>query len=192
MSRSLSLDVLDNLRVASPCSMKWEQLDSTGDAGDRVRHCGQCELHVYNVANLSREETIELVSSHVTSGTRLCAALYRRGDGTLLTRDCPVGLAAIRRRAVGAVSRVAAVALLGVSLSLAAVARAGSGWHPSVKAMRPIRQASTWVQHLANELTGRRVGGGGGMLLGDVCLPAAPANVPKAAQGVYYESLLDG
>lgn len=192
MSRTLSLEVLDNLRIASPCPMRWDQLDSVGDDGDRVRHCSRCELKVYNVANLSGEETLELVSSHVASGTRLCAALFRRADGTLLTRDCPVGLAAIRRKAVAAVSRVAAVALLGVSLSLAAIARAGAGWHPSVKAMRPIRHASSWVQRVANELTGRRVGRGGGMLLGDVCLPAPPDNVSKPAQSVYYECVLDG
>lgn len=192
MPRTLSLDVLDNLRVASPCSMKWEHLDPTGDAGDRIRHCGQCELNVYNVASLSRDETLDLVLSHAARGERLCAQLFRRADGTLITRDCPVGLAAIRRKTAAAASRIAAAVLLGVSLSLAAVARAGETWHPSVKSMRPVRQASTWFQRVAYELTGRWIGSGSGGMMGDICLPEAPANVPEAAKGVYYESVLDG
>ena len=42
-----------------------------------------------------------------------CARFYRRPDGTLLTRDCPVGIRALRRRlwraAVGIVATLAAV-----------------------------------------------------------------------------------
>lgn len=41
---------------------------------------------------------------------RICGRLYRRADGTLLTRDCPVGLRALRRR----VARVAGATLAAV------------------------------------------------------------------------------
>jgi carboxypeptidase family protein len=88
---------LGNLRIAAPCQASWE-----GMAGDaRVRHCTLCSLNVYNFAEMTREEVAELLAR--TEG-RVCARLYRRADGTVLTRDCPTGLRALRRRA----SRVAA------------------------------------------------------------------------------------
>jgi len=89
-----------NLRVASPCSADWKQM--VGD--DRVRYCSQCRLNVYNFAAMSDREVRELVATHEG---RLCGRLYRRADGTMLTRDCPVGLSAAVRR----VSRVAGAAL---------------------------------------------------------------------------------
>jgi hypothetical protein len=89
-----------NLRVASPCSADWEEM--VGD--DRVRYCSQCRLNVYNFAAMSEREVKELVATHEG---RLCGRLYRRADGTMLTRDCPVGFRAVVRR----VSRVAGAAL---------------------------------------------------------------------------------
>lgn len=82
---------LENLRIASLCRADWEQMK--GD--DRVRFCELCQLHVYNFAQLSRKEANALV---VGTEGRLCARLYRRADGTVITRDCPVGLQALRRR----------------------------------------------------------------------------------------------
>jgi hypothetical protein len=57
-------------------------------AGDeRVRHCTLCSLNVYNFAEMTREEVRELLAR--TEG-RVCARLYRRAGGTVLTRDCPL------------------------------------------------------------------------------------------------------
>ncbi len=83
-------DSLDHLRIASPCPTSWEQM--AGD--DRVRHCDLCNLHVYNIAELTRKEAKTLIAN---SEGRVCAQLYRRSDGTVITKDCPVGLRAIRR-----------------------------------------------------------------------------------------------
>ena len=83
---------LDNLRIASPCPASWDSMQ--GD--DRARYCDLCELQVYNIAAMTHREAAALISH--TEG-RLCARLYRRADGTLITKDCPVGLRAIRRRA---------------------------------------------------------------------------------------------
>lgn len=85
-------DPADRLRVASPCPTNWEQM--SGD--DRVRFCELCNLHVYNISQMTRKETEALITN--TEG-RICARLYRRSDGTIITKDCPVGLRAIRRRA---------------------------------------------------------------------------------------------
>src|SRR6266849_4080752 len=82
---------LDHLRIASPCPVGWEQM--AGD--DRVRFCEQCSLRVYNISAMTRNEAETLIAN--TEG-HICARLYRRSDGTIITKDCPVGLRAIRRR----------------------------------------------------------------------------------------------
>lgn len=124
---SVHLDVLDRVEIASPCTMSWEQLTpmeggqgADGKIGvggmhprsaDAVRHCAQCNLNVYNVANMTREETLTLIEQW-EPGTRLCAALHRRSDGTIITRDCPVGVRAARQRLVRIASRAAAAVML--------------------------------------------------------------------------------
>ena len=82
---------IDHLRIATPCPISWDQM--TGD--NRVRFCDHCHLNVYNISALSRFEAERLIAA--TEG-RLCARLFRRADGTVLTSDCPVGLRAFRRR----------------------------------------------------------------------------------------------
>ena len=82
---------LDRISIASPCPITWEQM--VGD--DNVRFCNHCRLNVYNLSELSKDEAEALLAS--TEG-RLCARLYRRSDGTVITNDCPVGLQALRRR----------------------------------------------------------------------------------------------
>ena len=82
-----SLNVID---VAAPCPANWEAM--TGD--DRVRHCSQCEMNVYNLSEMTEREALQLVNQHEG---RLCIQFYRRADGTMLTKNCPVGLKAIRK-----------------------------------------------------------------------------------------------
>lgn len=87
-------------------------------AGDeRVRHCTLCSLNVYNFAEMTAGEVRELL---VRTEGRVCARLYRRADGTVITRDCPTGLRAVRQRA----SRAAA-ALVAMFLSLPGLAFGG-------------------------------------------------------------------
>jgi len=101
---------LDHLRIATPCPVSWEQM--TGDA--RVRFCDHCHLNVYNISELSRIEAETLIAS--TEG-RLCARLFRRADGTVLTKDCPVGLRALRMRISKRAAAVFAV-LAGISTAV--------------------------------------------------------------------------
>src|SRR6185436_3912774 len=93
---------IDLLRIATPCPISWEQM--TGD--NRVRFCDHCQLNVYNISELSRSEAERLIGS--TEG-RLCARLFRRADGTVLTKDCPVGLRALRLRVSKKVAAVFAL-----------------------------------------------------------------------------------
>ena len=86
---------LEHVRVAAPCPADWEKM--VGD--ERVRYCNKCSLHVYNLSGMTRREAEALVTS---AEGRLCVRYYRRADGTVLTRNCPVGLSALKRRAAHA------------------------------------------------------------------------------------------
>lgn len=87
-ARSFNLDLI---RIASPCTARWD--DMAGD--DRVRFCGACKLHVYDTSHMTAEEARALIVGR--AGERTCLRLHRRADGTVITRDCPVGQS--RRRA---------------------------------------------------------------------------------------------
>ena len=84
---------LDHIKIAAPCSAEWDQMFSFEDK--RVRFCSQCNLNVYNLSDMSRQEAEALINK--TEG-RLCVRFYRRADGSILTQNCPVGLKAIKRR----------------------------------------------------------------------------------------------
>src|SRR5882672_2587042 len=86
--------------IASPCPASWDRMKGDG----RSRHCDQCNLNVYNFSEMTEREIKRLLAD---SNGRVCGRLYRRSDGTILTRDCPVGFRAVVRR----VSRVAGAAL---------------------------------------------------------------------------------
>jgi hypothetical protein len=60
-----------------------------GDERDRI--CQKCGLHVYNTSEMTTAEVEELIEK---PQERVCALVYRRRDGTILTKDCPVGLSA--------------------------------------------------------------------------------------------------
>jgi hypothetical protein len=91
---------LDHVTVAAPCNVGWDNMVGN----ERVRFCGQCNLNVYNLSAMPKSEAERLVSQ--TEG-RLCVRYYRRTDGTILTKNCPVGLRALKRR----VSRIASASL---------------------------------------------------------------------------------
>ena len=83
--------MLDRVSIASPCPANWDSMPGT----DQVRHCSQCNQNVYNLSAMTRRQAEKLLRE--TEG-RLCARLYRRADGTILTENCPAGLRAIGRR----------------------------------------------------------------------------------------------
>lgn len=90
---STSLSVLDMVRVASPCPIKWDTM-----AGDeRVRHCSRCNLHVFNLSAMQRAEAESLIQA---KQGRLCARYYQRADGTVMTQDCPEQSRLLRRRRI--------------------------------------------------------------------------------------------
>ncbi|MCI0643023.1 MAG: hypothetical protein L0Y72_28000 [Gemmataceae bacterium] len=118
---------LEEISIATPCGASWNEM--SGD--DRVRFCSQCRLSVYNLADMSRREAEEFIAANEG---RACIRMYRRPDGTVLTRDCPVGLRHWRRRLVFACSAafllLCALCFWGYSLMLnASVGQPGHGLH---------------------------------------------------------------
>lgn len=102
-----SLTILDNIRIASPCSADWSAM--VGD--DRSRFCGSCQKHVYNLSAMTADEAAQLIREREGN---LCGRLFRRADGTVLTSDCPVGVRAVWRRTKQLVVACAAAVLIGV------------------------------------------------------------------------------
>jgi hypothetical protein len=113
---------LDHVRVAAPCKADWDQM--IGD--ERVRFCGQCSLNVYNLSSMSRSDAESLIARNEG---RLCVRFYRRYDGSIITKDCPVGLRAIRRR-VSYVAKAISSSVLGLL--------AGLGVYGAVSSMTPM------------------------------------------------------
>lgn len=176
---TVPLPLLPQIRIASPCSARWE--DMTGDSP--TRHCAQCDLDVHNLSAMTADEAEAFLRARAGAG-RVCARFYRRTDGTILTRDCPVGLALWRRRAAGAVTRIAAAGLF----------LATGGWMLSparrdaaaerLRALQPFRAVCDWINPAAPPPVTRVLT----PVMGDICIPApaptptpAPAPAPSAA-----------
>jgi hypothetical protein len=87
----VSLPVLANVLVASPCSAAWEGMQG----GDRVRFCGDCKRDVYNLSAMTRGEAETLIAGR---NGRLCVRYFQRPDGTILLDDCTVGRSRKRKR----------------------------------------------------------------------------------------------
>lgn len=123
------LTILDNLKVASPCTADWDQMAGS----ERVRFCQQCKLNVYNLSEMSESDAETLLSR---TEDRLCVRFHQRHDGTILTQDCPVGLRAIRHRIGRLVAGLAA--LVGITISgTACIMGAVVGWDAGSK-QRPV------------------------------------------------------
>lgn len=75
---------LDQIRIASPCNARWENM--TGD--ERARFCGSCRKNVYNLSAMTRMEIATLI--HEKEGS-FCGRFYQRPDGRVITADCQEG-----------------------------------------------------------------------------------------------------
>lgn len=84
-------NVLPHIKIASPCHANWEEM--TGD--ERTRFCASCRKHVYNLSAMTAAQASNLIRE---KEGKLCVRYFLRSDGTILTQDCPVGLAAARRQ----------------------------------------------------------------------------------------------
>jgi len=95
---------LKHVEVAAPCKADWNQMIGS----EQMRFCGQCNLNVYNLSGMKRDEAESLIARNEG---RLCVRFYRRTDGSIITKDCPVGLRAIRDRVSYLTKAIIAAAL---------------------------------------------------------------------------------
>jgi hypothetical protein len=150
------ISLLDRVVIASPCPASW-----AGMLGDeKVRFCELCRLNVYNLSAMTRAEAEELV---LEREGRLCATFYQRRDGTILTRDCPVGLSALRRGLRRCLATVGVVLVLLVS--------AGALWMGKprtavrLRHLQPFSRVCDWLAPAP-------------MPLGKICRPGAAIVLP--------------
>jgi hypothetical protein len=157
-------NALDRVRIAAPCEAEWDEM--RGDA--RVRFCQRCSLNVYNLSSMTRREAERLVTR--TEGARMCVRFYRRSDGTMLTRSCPVGLSALKRRA----SRVTSATFAAIVSFLA-----GVGIAPTKKESPVVtpQQEVIVIPPAADGTTGEPMAMAGGMYYDPVVDPLVPAGI---------------
>jgi hypothetical protein len=104
---------------------------------NRVRFCGQCRQHVYNLSAMSREAADMVL---LANEGRLCVRFFQRPDGTVLTRDCLARVRAFRRRLVGGLSLAAALFL--VMLEWAGFRDGTHRW----RGLEPFRTLAAWTE----------------------------------------------
>lgn len=102
----LDESVLDRIDIESSCPADWERM--RGD--DRVRFCGKCRQHVYDLSAMSRAEAVALLAE---KEGRACVRLRRRPDGRVVSADCGERLRAARRR--GRIAYAVALTLLAIT-----------------------------------------------------------------------------
>lgn len=81
---------LNTIKVASPCTVSWHGMTGT----DTIRHCSQCDNNVYNLSAMTPAEAKRLVEENEG---KMCVRFYRRKDGTMMTKDCPLSMRRFRR-----------------------------------------------------------------------------------------------
>ena len=129
---------LSNVKISSPCSQDWNQMIGT----ERKRFCSECKLNVHNLSEMTQAEAENLL---LNSGGDLCVRFYRRADGSVLTKDCPVGFRAMKQR----VSKTATAL---VSLAFAAFSGIGlSNYFAKTSEPQTMEKMSPVIQ---NSITG--------------------------------------
>lgn len=119
-----------------------------GDA--RVRFCARCSLNVFNIKEMTEQEVRALF---MKADGRVCGRVFQRKDGTVLTRDCPTGVAKLRRKALAGLTLVASLVVAVIGFRLASArgcstnqGTGGDGWFARVVESRFIDARETLRQ----------------------------------------------
>jgi hypothetical protein len=174
-TRARTLPLLNNIRIASPCSESWDGM--VGD--DRVRFCGGCEKNVYNLSAMTEAEAQDVIAENEG---HLCVRLYKRKDGTVLTQDCEVG---VRRKRVTKIA-AAALAFGGAAAAFASMSPAAA-FEGDTRGRRvtrghtgagqinptPVEPSKGWFERVFGEEEKPEV------LMGDISEPPPPPPPPS-------------
>ncbi len=155
---AINLPQLPNIRIASPCSMDWESMSGT----DQARHCAECKLNVYNLSNMTTQEALDLIKR--TEGN-LCVRMLQRSDGTVITQDCPVGLAAARAKVARVACRISAVAATVLAAVVLGKSRSPFEERSGLTANDPFYSIASLFD---------RVPPSNRFIMGKICVPATP------------------
>lgn len=129
--------MLNDLLIASPCPNDWNRM--VGD--DQVRFCNDCQKHVYNLSEMTRQQAERLVRDFEG---HLCVSLYRRADGTVMTSDCPDRHNRRSRHWLASGMVLVFLLLLGI-LTLIGVVSAGDGTRANLRRIEPFRLVLDWI-----------------------------------------------
>ncbi len=133
------MNPLDAIEIPVSCLASWDAMK--GD--DRMRFCGSCRLHVYNLSDMTRQEAEALVTG---ATGKVCVRLYRRPDGKVLTRSCRAAML-VRRLAATGFALVATI-LMGFFAWVSTEAAVGLTRNglDGVKAREPFRTVERWIR----------------------------------------------
>lgn len=133
------LNVIDQIQIAKPCPASWDEMK--GD--EQVRHCSLCQRNVFNLGEMTQQEIHQLITDREG---KFCARLYRREDGTVMTADCPKGLAKARRRFATLTLAAAAFLFTTAFSALRAFTHRDLGKNFDVRQVQPFKLISEWVE----------------------------------------------
>ena len=151
---------LDNIGVASPCRVSWDDMVGT----NQVRHCQQCNQRVYDLSGMSRNEAESLIQN---KEGRLCVRFFRRSDGKVMTSDCPYGIRSLARPLAWALGIAAALFFVFGAALFAARSQSGDPGQHGQSAWEFIRS------FFAPAPPPR-------MIMGEICPPGGPGGNPPA------------
>lgn len=100
----MSKQLLDRVSIGTPCQTDWAAM--SGD--ERVRYCGQCEKHVYNLSQMTRQQAEALL---VKTNGNLCVRFERCPDGSILTIEQSLSLPRFNHRFLRIASATVSAAL---------------------------------------------------------------------------------
>jgi hypothetical protein len=109
---------------------------------DTTRFCGQCSQYVYNLSEMTKQEAEALIMEREG---KMCVRFYKRADGTIMSKDCPVGWRAIKRRMaiVGGVAGTFLVATFSLlTLGVFAASVRGNG---GLRLVNPVARMANWL-----------------------------------------------
>ena len=140
------------ISVASPCKQSWDEMKGN----DNVRFCATCSKNVYQLDNLSADEVRALI---VAKEGKLCWRFFVRRDGTVLTRDCPVGLRRVRQRMLASIAMACALVMSSAALVLRSAGWWGASQTLGSCATRWSRSLPTPIKALPGSERTRMMGG---------------------------------